>query len=154
MEEEAIRILREHLRCIERHTVGWSRSDCQCCGLTLAQCHVLLEVGKSGTVSLGDLAARLGLDPSTLSRTVQSMVRAGLLRRTTNRADRRCVSISLTPRGRALLEQVDSGRNAYYTRVFGFIPREKHSQVMEAVVLLSEAMKRFGKNSEEVGDGC
>jgi len=154
MEEESIRIFREHLRCIQRHSVEWWRSDCQCCGVTLAQCHVLLEVAKSGAVSLGDLAASLGLDPSTLSRTVQSMVRSGLLRRATNRADRRCVSISLTPRGRTLLQQIDRGRNAYYTALFDFIPREKHEMVLEAIGLLSEAMTRFGKNAEEVGDGC
>src|SRR5512133_88549 len=96
MDVGTIRNFREKLRQLERE-IGWQlKSDTECCGVTLAQCHILLEIGKSGEMSIVDLASTLGLDTSTLSRHVNGMVNIGLVDRVLNARDRRFVSISLT----------------------------------------------------------
>jgi len=57
----------EKLRQLERE-IGWQlESDTECCGVTLTQCHIILEIGKTGESSVVDLATVLGLDTSTLS---------------------------------------------------------------------------------------
>ncbi|UQU65153.1 MarR family transcriptional regulator [Couchioplanes caeruleus] len=53
-----------------------------------------------------ELAARCSLDPSTISRTVATLVRSGLVRRTADPADRRASVLSLTPLGRQTLDDV------------------------------------------------
>jgi DNA-binding MarR family transcriptional regulator len=53
-------------------------------------------------LSLDALVARLHTDQSSLSRVVDRMVRAGLLRRVVDPADRRARRLTLSPRGRAL----------------------------------------------------
>jgi DNA-binding MarR family transcriptional regulator len=51
----------------------------------------------------------MGLTPATVSRLAARLVRRGLLRRRTDRADRRAVNFRLTPRGlRALHDATDA----------------------------------------------
>ena len=78
MDIKKIRLLREKLRQLERELDDRFRSDSGCCGLTLAQCHTLLEIGNKGEISLVELASRLSLDTSTLSRTINGLVILGL----------------------------------------------------------------------------
>jgi hypothetical protein len=73
MEIKAVEQFRAKLREIERAVWIQTRSEALCCGVTMAQCHAILEIGDAGELNLKDLSARLGLDTSTLSRTVESL---------------------------------------------------------------------------------
>lgn len=62
-----------------------------------------------------DLAARCGLDPSTVSRAVSSLVGSGLVERHADPADRRASVLTLTGAGRAALD----AKHEWYGRLFG-----------------------------------
>ena len=47
------------------------RGDAICCGVSLTQCHTIVEIAKAGSISLNELADILTLDKSTVSRTVE-----------------------------------------------------------------------------------
>jgi len=145
MDIQKIRFLREKLRLMERQIGDPFGRDTGCCGLTLAQCHTLLEVGYKGEVSLVDLAKGFGLDTSTLSRMIQGLVVLGLVSRQTNEKDRRYVIISLTEQGRKLFDQIETRFNSYFAQVLEFIPSEKQDLVIESIGLFSDAL---GKQSE------
>lgn len=74
--------------------------------------------GRETTVGL--VAERLGVDPSTASRLVAETIQAGYLSRVTSRADARRVQLALTDAGRALSE--DARR--YQRAVFEHVTRE------------------------------
>jgi len=140
MNKEKIDLFREKLRVIQRE-LGWSqKNDIECCGVTMAQCHALIEIGKKDHLSIVELAGILGMDTSTLSRTVDNLVKAGLVDRFLNPQDRRYVTIALTDRGRGTFHTIEDSFNSYITKLFGLITKEKHSQVMESLVLLAEAI--------------
>jgi DNA-binding MarR family transcriptional regulator len=107
MELSAVRLLRKQLRVIEREVERQLKSQTLCCGVTSAQCHVLLELAEGGASSLVELSERLKLDTSTLSRTVDSLVRAGHVTRITDPANRRYVLVGLTRKGRQKVEFID-----------------------------------------------
>ncbi len=93
VDTETIRLFREKVRQVQRE-LGWSqKNDIQCCGVTMAQCHALLEIGSRDEISIVELAGLLGVDTSTLSRTVDNMVKGGLVDRLLNPQDRRYVSL-------------------------------------------------------------
>ncbi|HET6450736.1 MAG TPA: MarR family transcriptional regulator [Spirochaetia bacterium] len=71
-------------------------SEAGCCGVTFAQCHLLLEVERRGRTSVTELATALELDKSTLSRTVDAGVKAGLIDRSVDPSSRRQQVICLT----------------------------------------------------------
>lgn len=149
VDREDIRHLRRSLRALERE-LGWQwKNDASCCGITVAQCHALLELDATEGMSLVELAAALGLDTSTLSRTVDGMVQAALVRRSADPGDRRYVRIELAPHGRAVRDDIEQTFNAHFAAVLGAIPAEKRRQVVESLAVLVEAVRQSRQGSGE-----
>lgn len=136
----------ESLRVLMRESYDVFDVQQKCCELTYSQCHTLIEIGTQGEVSLVDLASALGLDTSTLSRTIQSLVVLGLVVRTTNEKDRRYVKISLSKQGRKVYEETGRIYADFVARVFGLIPDKKHETVLESIGLFADAMKRANES--------
>ena len=152
MDIEKIRYLRAKLRQLERETGSPFKPETGCCGLTLAQCHTLLEVGYRKEVSLGELAEASGLDTSTLSRTVQGLVTLGLVNRLTNEKDRRCVSISLTEQGCRLFMEIETTFNDYFGGVLELVPAANRGVVIDSIAVFSDAVKEFNETCGCCGD--
>ena len=138
-----IREFRRDLRTLEREVVFSLSADAGCCGVTFAQCHLLMEVEQRTTTSITELASALQLDKSTLSRTVDAMVRAGLLNRESDPASRRQQVISLAESGRQKADSINAACDASYFRLFDFIPEAKREAVIASVGLLAEAMRQM-----------
>jgi DNA-binding MarR family transcriptional regulator len=138
--KDAVPVFRRQLRALEREIVGQLEADTSCCGVTLAQCHTLLELASS-ELSLTSLAAALDLDTSTLSRTVDGLVRVGLVARSEDPADRRLLRLTLTPMGRAKVDSIDEICNRYYTVLLAGMSDRDQRCVFRAVGLLAERMR-------------
>ena len=148
---DAIRDFRKSLRILEQE-VGYSMaSETGCCGVTLAQCHLLLEIEQRGTTGITELASALELDKSTLSRTVDGMCRSGLVDRRTDPANRRQQLISLTAKGRKKADGINGLCDFSYARLFDFIPADKRDSVIESAALLARAMRQKRKDP---GSAC
>lgn len=145
LEKEAAR-LRRLLAELSRSAQLLEKSEVGCCGITLSQCHLLLEVfcrEGNGETSSSDLAAVLGLDLSTVSRVVDGLVRQGLLKRDVNSLNRRRLSLALTEGGRGLVEMINRNMEAYTQAILKQIPPEKRPAVLESLGLLVEAMQKI-----------
>lgn len=147
MDASSTRLLRAGLRVLERETVRPFDTQADCCGLTLPQCHTLIEVGTRNEVSLVDLAASFGLDASTLSRTIQGLVEIGLIDRKTSPKDRRYVVISLSPQGRRVFREMESRFNRYYDSVMDRIPAGRRDTIVAAVTELADAVWKYNEES-------
>lgn len=108
-------------------------------GLTLGDYQVLVHLSEAEDQRLRmcDLATRLQLSPSGLTRRLDGLVRAGHVERTGSPDDRRVMLAVLTPAGRALLgtaapvhvrsvrarifDQLDPRDVAAFERIFGAI---------------------------------
>jgi DNA-binding MarR family transcriptional regulator len=132
---------RRDLRVLEREIARQLESPTTCCGVTLAQCHALLELS-SADVSLGGLAGALELDVSTLSRTVEGLVRAGLVERSADPADRRAVRLRLTAAGGERVATINEMCNRDYARVLGELGDSERRAVVRAVRVLGDLMRR------------
>jgi DNA-binding MarR family transcriptional regulator len=143
-----VRAFRADLRRLEREVVRSLATDTGCCGVTLAQCHLLMEADARERTSVTDLAESLELDKSTLSRTVEGMCRAGLLDRQTDPENRRQQNISLTRKGRAKAQSIHALCDASTERLFDFIPAGRRRQVVESVSLLAAAMRQKRKEPD------
>jgi DNA-binding MarR family transcriptional regulator len=153
MDVKEIRNFREKLRQLERE-IGWQlKADTECCGITVAQCHIIVEIGNTGETSAVDLSAILGIDTSTLSRHINGMVTVGLANRVLNPKDRRYVSITLTEQGKKVYQTIEGICNTKYAKIFEYIPPEKHQQVLEGFNLLVDAIVE-AKKREDASDCC
>lgn len=136
--------LQEMISILERKLGILHDSEFSCCGITMAQCHALMEIGCRGSISLNELAEMLNLENSTMSRTVNNLVVNGFVKRDIDPQDRRYVTISLTESGRRLYEDLNEGMYEYYIKVYGSIPEGKRQQVMESIRILLDAIGRNG----------
>src|SRR5262249_7746469 len=74
-------------------------------GVSGAQLFVLQQLVENGGVSLSELAARTRTDPSSLSVVVARLLERGLVSSKRASSDRRRAEVSLSPKGRRLLEK-------------------------------------------------
>lgn len=144
----SIRDFRADLRVLEREVELSMTSEAGCCGVTFAQCHLLLEVERRGQTSVTELAGALELDKSTLSRTVDAACRAGLIDRTVDPSSRRQQVLSLTEAGKKTADTINRQCDTSYTRLFDFIPASKRGMVVQSVALLAEAMRLKRRNPD------
>lgn len=133
--------LRELIRILVRDLGILEKSDASCCGVTITQCHAVVEIGRKGKISLVDLAGLLGLDKSTMSRTINNLVESDLVLRDLDTENRRYVIIQLTENGRNVFMNIEESMNGYYKSIFNSIPENKRNQVMESLQLLTNAVE-------------
>ena len=141
MINEGSKNLRELIRVLVRNLGILEKSDSSCCGVTIAQCHAIVEIGRTKRIALVDLADLLGLDKSTMSRTINNLVEAGLVIRDLDAENRRYVVIQLTDGGNRVFENIEESMGQYYKSIFSSIPENKRGQVLESLQLLTDAAK-------------
>ncbi len=137
MDKTVVRMFRKHLRVMERLMDGWVNQGCCGLGITMPRCHALLALEEMGQCSLGDLSAFLGLDKSTLSRTVDALVREGMLSRNPASEDRRMVQLSLTAKGRRACLAINERNDALFGAVLARLDDESEEVVMGFGKLIS-----------------
>ena len=73
-------------------------------GLTSEQFGVLASIKSRGPLRPSDLASILERSPNSMSMLIDRMVKAGLVRRTRDRKDRRVVTVTMTEKGRTAVD--------------------------------------------------
>lgn len=135
-----IKNLRQDMRLLARKMELMTKCEASCCGITLAQCHLLTEIGWAGAASLNILSERLGVDKSTMSRNIDILVNSNLVSRTTDPDNRRAVTITLTDEGNDLFAQVEANMTQFYETFYNALPADKRSQILESLELLLAAI--------------
>lgn len=133
-------ILREIVRLFERKLGVLDDIESSCCGVTFTQCHAIVEIGRAGSMSLNDLADLLGLDKSTMSRTINNLVQDDLVSREIDAKDRRYITIQLTAKGMESFHEIEEKMRVYFEQIYQAIPEAKRAQVVESLQLLLQAI--------------
>lgn len=133
-------VLREAVRMLERKLGLLNEIQSACCGVTFAQCHAIVEIGRARSISLNELADFLGLDKSTMSRTVNNLVSNNLAVREIEPKDRRYVAITLTEKGWQSFREIEEGMGIYFTQIYNGLPEDKRDQVIESLHLLLQVL--------------
>lgn len=120
-----------------RHQVNGNRID----RMALV---VLGTLSFCGPSRLTTVAERTGLDPSTVSRQVADLEKAGLLSRASDPEDRRAALLEATVEGRALMQRLSSGRRKRLERLLeDWTPAE--------VEIFGQLMSRLNVATEKYG---
>jgi len=112
-----IRGFREYLRLFEREIEKQNNSVC-CCGVSLQQCHTLMELDREDNVTLKSLSERLHTEKSTLSRIIEGLVQLSYVSRDIPQNNRRTVLIRLTKQGRSVCDRINRNNDDYFQKVF------------------------------------
>src|SRR5215470_1310195 len=106
---------------------------------TIAQYRALVVLASRGPQRMVDLAAALGVTPSTAGRLCDRLVRKRLIRRQRARADRREVLVSITAPGRQVVDQATQRRRALIAGILSRLPAGQQSAVASALSAFAAA---------------
>ena len=137
-----VETLRALLRTAARRLSAFDKNGSACCGVTSAQCRTILELGERESVSIVELAEELGVDKSTMSRTIDQLVHSKIAGREQDNDNRRYVSICLTREGEGVYRTLSDSMDAYLQAVWSEIPLEKRGVVLEGARELVRAVER------------
>ncbi|SFJ77321.1 DNA-binding transcriptional regulator, MarR family [Paenibacillus sp. UNC496MF] len=110
-------------------------------GLTPRQAHIVMLLDK-GSYRNGDLAARLGIEPSTLTRLLDPLVKNGVVSRNLNPDNRREILIQLTEHGLGMLQELHGKMLHVCNAVLEKVPNEDMDQVEAGIRALLYAFKQ------------
>ncbi len=122
---------------------GLHRPDQTPCGqpISVAEVHALMELANTVPLSQNELARRLRLEKSTISRLVGILEQRGWVERTQDPVDRRVVRLRLTQTGHQAADNLAAAREAKFTRLLQAIPETKRAPVIQTLKLLVEVLR-------------
>ena len=153
MNTRELKLLRRYIRILERHVDQQLKNHKVCCGISLAQCHALVELDMLAECTVTVLAERLNLDKSTASRTVENMVQREWVTRFPDPSDRRFFKIALTKNGKSLVDNINLACNEMYKAVCCGMTPDEQQTVLEGLQLLTESIQTK-QNSGELHEKC
>jgi DNA-binding MarR family transcriptional regulator len=101
--------------------------------VTLTQYRSLVVLASRGPQSVAALAEALAVTPPTASRSLERLVRKGLVRRRADRHDRRQVRVALTESGRRLIDTVTQRRREQIAGLLAHISPDAQRSVVAAL---------------------
>lgn len=108
---------------------------------------ILCRIADDGPQRLGFFASSFGLDPSTITRQVQALERAGLATRTKDSADRRASILDLTEEGRDALDRTRSYRRQRLDDVLSDWPEEDRNELGRLLAKFNTSMDALVEKS-------
>lgn len=119
-------------------------------GTTRAQWIVLFRLRQNEGLSQVDLAEVLELQPISLVRLLDRLVEHGLLERRHDPKDRRANRLFLTAKGRKLVDELDSLRDAIATDVFQHVSDKALQTTLDALRDVKERIKAMSDHDGHV----
>lgn len=117
------------------------RAAAGCQGTSLTQCWIVTELGRSGSLTLGQLAAAIGFDKSWTSRAVDALVAENLIRKQPDAEDGRRTLLILSAKGKARYAAINGGLEVHSRTVMQRIPAARRREVENALLLLEAALR-------------
>lgn len=128
---------------------GLHRPDRTPCGeaVPISEAHALLELSRTPALSPTELAARLRLDRSTVTRLVQHLAERGWLARERDVSDGRAVRMCLTPDGHEAAAQLAAARATKFSGIVEALPPAERDTVLHALDLLVRALDNSARDA-------
>ena len=148
MNKTEIQKFREILRIFDQELFLQNNASC-CNGISLAQCHTLLEIEKNNKISVSDLAKSLSLDKSTVSRTVDGLVNIKMVNRVVPKENRRLALINLTASGEQICSTINYTNDSYISKVLNDFTDEEKDVFISLFRRLTSNMAAYRAQKKE-----
>lgn len=113
--------------------------------LSPQQSYVMSVVREEDEISPGEVAKKLRLEKSHLTKIVNSLIDLGAMEKKTDPSDRRKLVLHLTKKGEEILRELDKVGIASYREFMHHIPEKEREPVIHAVEVMLEAMEEMRK---------
>jgi len=115
-------------------------------GFTTSQCYTILELYKSGSLTMNELSEKMNLNSSTMTRILDNLVRDKYISRDRDKSDKRIVIVNLTETGKDIAKELDTTVKEYYKNIIANIPQGQVEEVLRSVNILQNAFEKSNPN--------
>jgi DNA-binding MarR family transcriptional regulator len=119
------------------------RNQITCFGVSVSQCYVMETLHALGPLTMHDLARKMYLSVSTLTRVVATLVAKGFVERHEAPEDRRVRLVRLTARGESVRGKCWDNVLRSEKMIFENVPRNHRASVIRALARLNQAVDRW-----------
>ena len=117
-------------------------------GLSMPQFSTLMRLYYNGGCGISEISANLDVTAPAASQMVDRLVQMGLLERGEDPNDRRAKQVTLSAKGRALIEKGIEARNRWSEEQTTKLTAEQRGIVVEALTFLTEAASKLYSKHE------
>jgi DNA-binding MarR family transcriptional regulator len=117
--------------------------------LSKSQAFSLIHMNHHGSCGISEIADELGNTHAASSQMVQRMVDMGLVQRVEAEHDRRAKLISLSPKGKMLIEHMLEDRKKMIEAIIDMLPFEKRASTIESIDLLINSAREYELNQSK-----
>lgn len=120
--------------------------------INYSQYAALMTIYMHGTITEGELAKNLFINPSTVSRMVYALEGKGWLRSQRDKKDRRKVLVRLSPAGKRRMNSMARKQAEVVAREVEGLDEEKQEYVIKVAEFVNQALRYMvGKDTENKG---
>ena len=124
----------------------FERDQIKIYGFTTSQCYTLLEINKSGSLSMNEISEKMNLNSSTMTRILDKLVRDKYILRSRDESDKRIVIVTLTEKGIEAADKLNKTVKEYYKKIIENIPEGEVEAVLKSVNILQKAFEKANPN--------
>lgn len=123
----------------------YSRLEKDCCRnegveISLVHSHILYEIDKHTSPSMQQIADLLGIDITTFSRQIQTLIKSGLVNKSANPSDKRIYFLSLTEKGKRTADEIANLVHSSLDDIFSQMNEFERDTVIHSLKILTRAM--------------
>ncbi|MCC6738514.1 MAG: MarR family transcriptional regulator [Planctomycetia bacterium] len=141
----------ETLNEIFREVDVFSKRSLRMHGVSGPQLWAMRTIRRAGSVSMGQLAARMHLHVSTVTGIIDRLQEAGLVTRTRSSEDRRILHVAITEKGRKVVARAPEPPRSVIARGLEKIGRRDLASIRRSLAQLSRMMGVAGVSSGDRG---
>jgi DNA-binding MarR family transcriptional regulator len=112
-------------------------------GFSMPQFFILMQVYYKKQCGISDLSEHMEITAAAASQTVEKLVQGGLLDRAEDPSDRRAKQVTLSAKGRELIEKSIAERFRWVDGLVRGLNTDERAQVAEALTILTEAAHKL-----------
>lgn len=117
------------------------RNEMTCCGVSVSQCYVLETLHRCGPLTMNELAEKMYLKISTMTRVVEQLVMKKYVTRVEDAKDRRFRHIQLTNEGKAAFEVAWNNVFASEKTILENFPEGQRDMLIQLLKQLNRAVE-------------
>ena len=127
---------------MHRSMRGWSHFA-KSTGLSMSQFSILMQLHDKGPCGLSEISERFDVTAAAASQLVDKLVQAGYLARTEDPTDRRAKLLTLSDKGKELINQGTEERHRWMDDLAATLSADDQKKVAEALAILTKAVRNL-----------
>jgi len=127
---------------MHRSMRGWGRFA-KSTGLSMPQFSVMMQLHYRGACGMSKVSEGFDITPAAASQLVDKLVQSGFIQRVEDQNDRRAKLLSLTDKGRELIQQGIEERYRWVEELSAKLSPEEREQISDALNIMTHAAQEL-----------